>query len=231
MRWLLFAAVCVSFALARAEGAEPAADPRQLSEKERQEGFVPLFDGKTLNGWVGVKGSTDSYYARDGLLICKKDGKEHIFTEKEFADFIFRLDIKFEPGGNNGVGIRTKISREPHLEGMEIQVLDDDAPKHATIHAYQHHGSVYGVVPAKPGHLKPAGEWNQEEIICQGRRVKVILNGTVIVDANLDDYAGKPGMDGKDHPGLLYTKGRIGLHAHGNGEEVYFRNLRIKELK
>jgi hypothetical protein len=231
MRWILAAALGIASVVAYADEARTGDGETSLSEKERREGFVPLFDGKTLDGWVGLKGSTDSYYVKDGLLICKDFGKEHIFTKKEFTNFILRLDIKFVPGGNNGVGVRTKISATPHLEGMEIQVLDDDAPKHAEIKPYQHHGSIYGVVPAKTGHLKPAGEWNREEIICDGRRVKVTLNGTVIIDANLDDHAGKPGMDGKEHPGLKYTKGRIGLHAHGNGEEVFFRNIRIKELK
>jgi len=226
----LATAILLSFGCAAAAGGS-AAGAAGLSPKERAEGFVSLFDGKTLDGWVGVAGSTDSYYVEDGMLICKKNGREHIFTKKEFANFILRLEIKLEPGGNNGVGIRTKISRQPHLEGMEIQVLDDDAPKHAHIKVYQHHGSIYGVVPAKTGHLKPAGQWNQEEIVCDGRHVKVTLNGAVIVDANLDDYAGKPGLDGKDHPGLKYTKGHIGLHAHGYGQKVFFRNTRVKELK
>jgi hypothetical protein len=124
---------------------------------------------------------------------------------------------------------------------MEIQVLDDpyydrgipregkDPKEWTPLKDYQHHGSIYGVVPAKTGHLKPAGQWNQEEIICEGYHLKVTLNGVVIVDAELDKV--KP-IDGHEHPGLLYTKGHIGLHAHGNyGAKVYFRNLRIKELK
>jgi hypothetical protein len=155
----------------------------------------------------------------------------HIFTKKEYANFILRLQIKLDPGGNNGIGIRTQISDAPHIEGMEIQVLDDSYYEDGDpikLKDYQHHGSIYGVVPAKTGHLKPVGQWNDEEIICDGRRVKVILNGTVIVDADLDKV--KP-LDDSDHPGLKYTKGRIGLHAHGNyGAEVFFRNLRVKEL-
>ena len=147
------------------------------AEKEIEEGFVPLFDGKTLDGWQGVAGSTDSYYVKDGLLICKADGKELIFTEREYANFILRLDIKLVPGGNNGVGIRTQISPYPHIYGMEIQVLDDDAPKHANIKPYQHHGSIYGVVPAKTGHLEPAGEWNSEEIVCDGIRIEELGGG------------------------------------------------------
>lgn len=208
------------------------------SEQQCEEGFVPIFDGKTLDGWLGIGDDKSSYYVEDGMLICRETGKVHIFTEKEFANFILRLQIKLDPGGNNGVGIRTKISKQPHIEGMEIQVLDDpyyDAGKAIlktgkplVLKPYQHHGSIYGVVPAKTGHLRPTGQWNDEEITCVGRHVTVKLNGQVIVDADLDKV--EP-IDGHDHPGLKYEKGHIGLHAHGNyGARVYFRNLRIKEL-
>lgn len=208
---------------------------------EKEKGFVPIFNGKNLDGWQGVGGDLGSYYVENGELICRDTGHTNIFSVKEYSNFILRLEIKMDPGGNNGVGVRTKVSKQPHIEGMEIQVLDDpyynrgipkegkDPKEWTPLKDYQHHGSIYGVVPAKTGHLKPAGQWNQEEIICDGHRLKVTLNGTVIVDAELDKV--KP-IDNHEHPGLLYTKGCIGLHAHGNyGAKVYFRNLRIKELK
>ena len=206
--------------------------PAVLSEAEASEGFVPIFDGKSLNGWVGLDGTTDSYYVQDETLICKTTGHVHIFTEKEYGNFIFRLQIKLDPGGNNGIGIRARIDKEPHLYGMEIQVLDDDYYADGDpfeLKDYQHHGSIYGVVPAKTGHLRSAGQWNEQEIVCDGRHVKITLNGTVIVDADLDNV--KP-IDGHEHPGLKYEKGHIGLHAHGNYDaQVYFRNLRLKELR
>jgi hypothetical protein len=212
-------------------GDGPEASPSGLSAEEVAEGFVPLFDGKSLDGWIGLDGTTDSYYAKDGMLVCKSTGKVHIFSEKEYADFVLRLQIKMDPGGNNGIGIRTQISKQPHLYGMEIQVLEDDYYADGDpikLKNYQHHGSIYGVVPAKTGHLKPAGQWNDQEIVCDGRHVKITLNGTVIVDADLDEV--QP-LDGKEHPGLKYTTGRISFHAHGNyGAEVFFRNVRIKEL-
>ncbi|MCX7887714.1 MAG: DUF1080 domain-containing protein [Verrucomicrobiae bacterium] len=205
-----------------------------------EQGFVPIFNGKDLTGWQGLDGDTSSYYVEDGQLICKETGKVHIFTTKQYANFILRFQVKMDPGGNNGVGIRTKITKQPHIEGMEIQVLDDpfyargipregkDPKDWVPLKDYQRHGSIYGVVPAKPGHLRPTGQWNDEEIICNGRRVIVKLNGAVIVDADLDKV--KP-LDGKEHPGLYYQKGHISLNAHGNyGAKVYFRNLRIKEL-
>ena len=216
--------------LAAAQDQKP--DPATgLSAAEAAEGFQPIFDGKSLDGWVGLNDDTTSYYVKDGMLICTKEGNVHIFTKKEYANFILRLQIKMDPGGNNGIGIRAQVSPNPHIEGMEIQVLEDayyDDGDPIVLKDYQHHGSIYGLVPAKTGHLKAAGEWNDQEIICDGRHVKVTLNGTVIVDADLDKV--KP-IDGAEHPGLKYTKGHIGLHAHGNyGAEVFFRNLRVKEL-
>jgi len=211
--------------------ATPSALGNDHPPKQAEEGFVPIFDGKSLAGWEGLEGDTSSYVVRDGVLVCRETGKVHIFTKRKYANFVLRLQIKLDPGGNNGIGIRARKSRVPHLEGMEIQVLDDSYYADGDpiqLKPYQHHGSIYGVVPAKTGHLKPAGQWNDQEILCDGRRVKVTLNGQVIVDADLD--AVKP-IDGHEHPGLFYTEGRIGLHAHGNyAARVYFRNLRVKQL-
>jgi len=206
--------------------------PTEITAAEVREGFVPIFDGKSLDGWVGLDGDTSSYFVDDGMLICSATGKQHLFTEQKYDNFILRLQIKLDPGGNNGVGVRTQIDKAPHLFGMEIQVLDDSYYADGDpikLKDYQHHGSIYGVVPAKTGYLKPAGQWNDEEIVCDGRRLKVTLNGTVIVDADLDTI--KP-LDQHEHPGLRYKGGRISLHAHGNyGAEVCFRNLRVKELE
>jgi hypothetical protein len=189
-------------------------------------GFVSLFDGKTLEGWHG---SVKGYAVENGILVCQKQGGGKLFTNKEYGDFIFRFDFKLEPGANNGVGIRTPDQGDPAYVGMEIQILDDSAPVYSKLHEYQYPGSIYGVVPAKKGHQKPVGEWNSEEIECKGRHVKITLNGTVIVDADLDQ-AKKDGktIDGKQHPGLDRAKGFIGFLGHG--ARIEFRNIRIKEL-
>ncbi len=227
----LAATMCLLLPHITIAGDNGAGATTALSAQEVAEGFAPIFDGTSLDGWVGLNGDTSSYYVKEGMLICKETGKVHIFTEKEYGNFVLRLQFKLDPGGNNGIGIRAQLSNTPHLNGMEIQVLEDsyyDDGDPIKLKDYQHHGSIYGLVPAKTGHLKPAGQWNDEEIICDGRRIKVILNSAVIVDANLDDV--KP-IDGQEHPGLQYTKGHIGLHAHGNyGAEVFFRKIRVKEL-
>jgi hypothetical protein len=219
----LIAAWLLPASLLCAENAEPPCGASPSTPQEIEEGFVSLFDGKTLDGW---QGSTQGYVAKEGILICKKEGGGRLFTKKEYSDFIFRFEFKLEPGGNNGVAIRAPLDGRTSRTGMEIQILDDDADRYKNLKPYQFHGSIYGLVPAKRGHLKPAGEWNCEEILCQGSRVRVTLNGAVIVDADLAKID-KP-MDGREHPGRFRKKGYLGFIGHG--AHVEFRNIRVKEL-
>jgi hypothetical protein len=194
-----------------------------LLAEDQEEGFVALFDGKNLDAWQGdVKG----YVIEEGVLVCK-GGK--LSTKYEFADFILRFEFKLPAGGNNGIGLRTPLDGDPAFAGMESQILDDTSRQYANLKPWQFHGSIYGVVPAKTGHLKPVGEWNAEEIVCNGTKVKVTLNGTVIVDADLAEFADKPTPDGQKHPGLKRTTGHIALLGHGS--PVAFRNIRVKQLK
>jgi hypothetical protein len=112
---------------------------------------------------------------------------------------------------------------------MELQILDNSADQYRDLRAYQFHGSIYGVVPAKRGFQRPVGEWNHQEVIARGRRIIVILNGETIVDADLDEASASGTMDGREHPGLGRTRGHIGFLGHGS--RVEFRSLWIKELK
>jgi hypothetical protein len=194
--------------------------------KQSDEGFTSLFDGKTLNGW---QGSTKGYEVKDGAIVCLPKGGGNLYTDEEYADFDLRFEFKLTPGANNGIGLRTPIGGDPAYVGMEIQVLDDTSDKYkGKLHEYQYHGSVYGIVPAKQGHLKPVGEWNSEEIILKGNHIKVILNGTTIVDADLEKASTPKTLDGKNHPGLKRDRGYIAFCGHG--AEVAYRNLRIKVL-
>ena len=192
----------------------------------RETGFVSLFDGKSLAGWqlVGKKG--EGYGVKEGVLYCARGGGGNLFTEKEYADFVLRLEFKLEPGSNNGVGIRAPLEGQTSYKGMEIQVLDDTAPQYANLRAVQYCGSIYDVVPAYRGALKKPGEWNEEEVACIGRRVKVKLNGRITVDADLNEIT-DPAILAK-HPGLLREKGHVGFLGHD--DYVEFRNIRIKEL-
>jgi len=198
-----------------------------LTSTYQEPDFTPLFDGKTLNGWTLVRGRGPGYVVENGLLVCPAEGGGNLFTEKEYANFILRFEFRMEPGGNNGVGIRAPLQGDAAYQGMEIQILDDQHEKYkGWLKPEQHHGSIYDVIPARTGYLKPAGEWNQEEILADGRHIRVTLNGVIIVDANLDIV--KEPQVLKRHPGLLRTSGHIGFLGHGT--RVEFRNIRIKVL-
>jgi HEAT repeat protein len=198
-----------------------------LSSEEKAEGFLSLFNGKNLDNWVGNK---VSYLAENGMIVVKPtDGSGgNLYTEKEYSDFIFRFDFQLTPAANNGLGIRTPLEGDAAYSGMELQILDNTAPVYANLEPYQYHGSVYGVIPAKREYLKPVGEWNEEEVIIKGTLVKVILNGTTIVDGDISGPRDNGTMDHQDHPGLKNKTGHIGFLGHGS--ELKFRRIRIKEL-
>ena len=198
-----------------------------LTESEKQEGFVQLFDGTNFDNWVGNKAG---YLLKDGVIEVNPEAKGggNLYTKEEFSDFIYRFDFQLTPGANNGIGIHAPLEGDAAYVGMEIQVLDSEHPMYANLKPYQYHGSVYGIVPAKRGFLKPIGEWNQEEIMTQGSKIKVTLNGTVITEADLKEATKNGTMDHNEHPGLKNTTGHIGFLGHG--DVVRFKNMRIKKL-
>ncbi len=200
---------------------------QEITPEEKAEGFVSLFNGKDLDGWQGNK--TD-YFAENGNLVIdpSRGGKGNLYTEKEYSDFVFRFEFQLTSGANNGLGIRAPLSGDAAYKGMEIQILDNTADKYKDLHEYQYHGSVYGVIPAKRGYLKPVGEWNTEEVWIKGNKIKVTLNGVVILDGDIKKASKEGTLDGKEHPGLTNKSGYIGFLGHGS--ELKFRNIRIKEL-
>jgi len=200
--------------------------PAACANEGSEEGFSSLFDGKTLDGW---QGNLDGYVVENGAIVCRPKGGGNLYTDKQYGDFHLKFEFKLTPGANNGIGIRTPMNMNAAYHGMEIQVLDNTAQKYANLKPYQYHGSIYGVVPAKRGFLKPVGEWNRQEIICDGNRVKVVLNGETIVDADILEASTPETPDGRAHPGLKRDKGYIAFCGHGS--RVEFRDLRIKELK
>ena len=193
--------------------------------KPNAEGFLPLFNGKDLAGWLG---STNGYVVENGVLVCLKEGGGLLRTEEEYGDFLFRFEFRLTPGANNGIGIRF-TGGNPAYSGMEIQVLDDTAEVYKSLQPYQYHGSIYGVVPCERGHQKPVGEWNTQEILADGSRVAITLNGHKIVDADLAKLIAEGTPDHQQHPGLKNTQGFIGFLGHG--ARVEFRNIRVKEIR
>lgn len=212
----------------------------KLSPEEEAEGFELLFDGTSLDRW---KGSKSNYVPVDGAIFvtAQYGGNGNLYTDKEYSDFIYRFEFCFDsPGVNNGVGIRTTENVDAAYYGMEIQVLEHDAPIYADLRPYQVHGSVYGIIPAKRIVSPKPGVWNTEEIRAVGDHITVTVNGEVIVDGNIrkackghnvapDGSRVNPyTVDHLNHPGLFNKKGLISFCGHGPG--VRFRNIRIKDL-
>ena len=212
----------------------------ELSAEEAKQGFEILFDGEDMSKWTG---NTIDYVPMNGAICVSANygNGGNLYTKKTYSDFIFRFEFCFmKEGVNNGVGIRTPMGVDAAYEGMEIQILDHDAPIYKNLREYQVHGSVYGIIPAKRIKSPKLGTWNTEEIVVKGDRIKVTVNGEVILDGNIrkackGNNVSKDGsntnpytVDKKNHPGLFNKSGHIGFLGHGEGLKL--RNVRIKDL-
>ncbi len=200
-------------ATARAEDASPA-----------PEGFTSLFNGTDLAGWAGA---VDNYEVRDGAIVCKPGKGGTLHTKEAYGDFVVRFEFLLPPGGNNGLAIRYPGSGDAAYTGMcELQVLDSEHPKYAKLDSRQYHGSAYGMAAARRGHLRPTGEWNEQQVTVKGSRITVELNGTTILETDLKDAT--EFLDGKAHPGKDLQEGFFGFAGHG--DPVMFRRIAIKRL-
>jgi hypothetical protein len=189
-------------------------------------GFTPIFNGTNFDGWAGP---LDCCAVRNGAIVWQPKKGGTIFTQAEFTNFIVRLEFKLPPGGNNGLAIRYPGEGDTAYVGMcECQVLDDNYEKNTgqKIDPRQAHGSAYGMVAAKRGFQKPLGEWNFEQVTVVGSKIKVELNGTVILDADLATV--REFLANKEHPGKDRASGHFGFAGHN--DPVAFRNIFIKTM-
>lgn len=201
----------------------PGEAGRILAERDAG-AFVPVFDGKSFDGWSGP---LDSYEIIDGAIRCRKGAGGTIHTTEMYADFVARVEFRLPPGGNNGLAIRYPGSGDAAYEGFcEVQVLDDPHERYRSIQPWQACGSAYGLIAAHRGHLRPAGAWNFYEVTARGPRLTVELNGTMIVDGDLVAIEKPP--SGKEHPGRRRASGHFGFAGHS--DPVEFRNVRIRKL-
>ena len=205
----------------------PRPEPFALSEQEKKENFKVLFDGTNMFEW---QGNTTDYVIENGEMVVypNRGGKGNLYTKDEYSDFEFRFEFLLTPGANNGLGIRAPLQGDAAYVGTELQILDNEADIYKSLQPYQYHGSAYGIIPAKRGFLKPVGEWNYQEVVVKGSKVKVTLNGTVIMEGDLAEASKNGTADHRDHPGLSRTSGYIGFLGHG--DTLRFRNIRIKDL-
>ena len=207
---------------------------REIGTKEGNEilaskggnGFKSAFNGKNFEGWAGP---TNNYSVDHGSIQCMKGKGGTIYVNDELDDFSARIEFKLPPGGNNGLAIRYPGSGDTAYVGMcELQVLDDTAKKYAKLHPAQYHGSAYGMAPAARGYQRPVGEWNFQEVTVNGSRIKVELNGTLILNADLANVE-KPMYDLGKFKGRLRKSGYFGFAGHGDA--VSFRNISIRNFK
>ena len=188
--------------------------------------FKSAFNGKNFEGWAGP---TNNYSVDHGSIQCLKGKGGTIYVNDELGDFSARMEFKLPPGGNNGLAIRYPGSGDTAYVGMcELQVLDDSAKKYAKLHPAQYHGSAYGMAAAARGYQRPVGEWNFQEVTVDGSRIKVELNGTLILNADLANVE-KPMYDLGKFKGRLRKSGYFGFAGHGDA--VSFRNISIRNIK
>jgi hypothetical protein len=176
----------------------------------------PLFNGRDLAGWVVMH--EGEWTVQDGILIGRNGTNwttnpersgSWLRTEKQYGDFELELEYSINAKGNSGILFRSALEKNPSFTGYEMQILDDAGrePKKSTT------GALYDVVAASRNMSKPAGEWNQVKITCEGKRIQVKLNGVEVVD----------------HSGDRAAKGYIGLQNHDTNAVVKFRNIRLTE--
>jgi len=202
----------------------PAAEANAILQKRDDAGFESIFTGKNFNGWAGP---IDDYEIKDGTIVCKAGQGGTIYTRQVYSDFVVRLEYKLPPGGKSGLAIRYPGSGDAAYVGMcKVQVLDDSGNQSKTLDPRQVNGSAYGMVGAHHGYLRAPGQWNFEQVTVKGSTIKVELNGTTILDADLSDVTNF--LANHPHPGKDRSSGHFGIAGHS--DPVQFRNLRIKQL-
>ncbi len=212
---------------------------------EPPHGFRRLYNERDLTGWTVKDGKLESWKAEGELLACVAPGGGWLRTDREYGDFVLMVDWRIPAGGNSGVGLRFPAQGDPAHVGMEVQVLDDDAPEYkGKLDPAQYTGGIYYQVAAKKrprprggffrrlagtrraGVQNPPGQWNHYEITCIGPVVEVRLNGGLITQANMDRET--QGRGGQLALAQRPRRGFIGFQSHGS--RVDFKNVFIREL-
>ncbi len=209
-------------------GAEEANKELAASDSS---GFVEQVNGRDLSNW---QGAVDSYQMKDGAIVCKPGKGGDLLTKEEFENGIIRVEFKLPTAGNNGIALRTPLGGHSASDGLELQIIDSDgynarqaAAGKKGLEPYQYHGSLYHCVGAKHGYLRPVGEWNFEEIEVRGQRIKVTLNGTKILDVDIDSFDRT--QIGHPPKGLDRRRGFIGFAGHS--DPVEFRSFKVKRVE
>jgi hypothetical protein len=216
------------------------AAPNTLDKSEKKNGWVLLFNGTTSDGWRGynLTGFPDCWVVKDGTLTMTTEGKaesQDIITAKMYHNFAFSVDFKLTKGANSGIIFQINEDKKykfPYETGPEFQLIDQDNWKDK-LEDWQICGANYAMYPPVSKPSKPVGEWNHLLLVVDGNNVTQIINGVVVVKyvKNSEEWL-KLRKSGKwaDYPDYgKFDEGFISLQNHGT--QVYFRNIKIKELK
>lgn len=203
-------------------------------------GWVNLFDGSSLNGWhtfgssdAGSAWTVDSNSIR--LNASAKDGRGDLVSNESYENFDLKYDWKISKGGNSGLLFYVQDDKpkyeDTYKTGPEMQVLDDE--RHDDRKKPSHRaGSLYDMIQATPGAVKPAEEWNTAEIISNNGKLDFYLNGVHVVNTTIFDDNWKKMLDNskfKEWPAFgTFKSGHIALQDHGN--DVWFKNIQIRKL-
>ena len=204
------------------------------------DGFKPLFDGKTLDGWRGYKkadAAETRWKVENGMVtIPEIDGKDtrgqrDIISAGTYDQFDLRWDWKVAPGGNSGLKYFV-LEDETSAIGHEYQMIDDERHADAKIGSHRQTAAFYDVFPAADRPIKPAGEWNSSQVIVKGNHVEHWLNGKRVLQYELDSPELKAAVAKSKFKDIARfgkpQKGHILIQDHGNA--VWYRNVRIKPL-
>lgn len=216
---------------------QPAEEPTEASNQPEtdptadQKPATPLFDGTTLKGWRGYHDVPPKGWSVVNGEMCFDGKGDDLVTDQPFEHFELSLEFKTLPNTNSGILYRVRMGdNAPYMSGPEYQIYTPQQDKtdnllHAT-------GALYGLYPTQPNVEKPAGEWNTARIVVQGEHVEHWLNGSKVVDCDMNSDACKEKLAKSKFNGWPQfnktKKGRIGLQAHGH--PVWFRNVTIREL-
>jgi hypothetical protein len=203
----------------------PAGD-NELSDQEKKDGWILLFDGKSPDGWTNLPAAN----IQDGCINPNKSGNYVTFAKDKYADFVIACDFKLTKDCNSGIFIRTGTAKDPVQTGIEIQVYDSKSEKPSKHDC----GAIYDLVAPTKNTLKPLGEWNHIEITCDKNKISVSLNGEAVSSIDLDQYT-KAG-EGPDGAKNKFTKalkdfpreGLLGFQDHG--QPCWFKNVKLKKL-
>jgi len=198
--------------------ARSALADNTLTQAEKDAGWLLLFDGKTLNGWMTSEAKPSKRPVEEGCINPHKCGHYMMVHTQQWSNFVLSLDFKISPGCNSGIFVRTSSltplpGRDVGYNGLEVQILD------TTSAGYYDTGALYDLAKPTKNAMKPAGEWNHAEVTCNGNVIDVVLNAEKV-----NGTSHKFSFAYKDHP----RTGYIGLQDHGS--DCWFKNIKLRPL-